>query len=392
MNSLWSRSVLPIALLFSFRMLGLFMLIPVFTVLAPQLNAATPTLIGIALGCYGLTQGLLQLPFGLLSDKYGRKRIITLGLLLFALGSALGAVTDSIYGMIIARALQGTGAIGSVLIALLADLTPDDMRTKAMAVIGATIGLSFTLAMVLSPAITHLTGLPGIFYLSVILAVIGLFILHKVIPDTTHEQHNPPTWKIFVSLLHHPELMRLNIGIFFQHLILTSTFFVIPLLLQQQVNKGLLNAQWHFYLPMMTLSFLLMVPLIVFAERKNRVSMLFLSAIAGLFITQIGLSFISERPVALWGLMLVYFIAFNALEAMLPSLISKKAPAHVKGTAMGIYSSCQFLGIFIGGLLSGLLYQFVGMYSIFVFNTCIALLWFGISVRMDLSKKARISV
>ncbi len=223
----WSNSVFPIAALFSFRMLGLFMLIPVFTVYATQLTGATPALIGIALGSYGLSQGLLQIPFGMLSDSFGRKSIITLGLIFFVCGSLLGAFATSIYGMIFARILQGTGAIGSVLIALLADLTPDEQRTKAMAVIGATIGLSFSLAMILSPTITHYFGLSGIFYLTTFLAVFGLILLHGVIPTPRKEPFHldsDPSPALFSDVLRNRHLQRLNFGIFVNILFLQQLF------------------------------------------------------------------------------------------------------------------------------------------------------------------------
>ena len=273
MNYSWSKTVFPIAAIFSFRMLGLFMLIPVFTIYAENLQGATPTLIGIALGGYGLTQGLLQIPFGMLSDKFGRKPILTIGLLLFACGSLIGALTDSIYGMIIARSMQGTAAIGSVLIALLADLTPDNQRTKAMAVIGMTIGTSFSLAMIISPAITHRFGLAGIFYLTTTLAIFGIALLHLVIPNPLKERFHADSEAnpfLLKSVINSPHLQRLNLGIFCQHFILTSTFFAIPMILNQQMKEGHLTQQWHFYLPLMVSSFIFMIPFIVIAEKKKR--------------------------------------------------------------------------------------------------------------------------
>ena len=294
MKQPWLSQVFSIAAIFSFRMLGLFMLIPVFSVAATSLSDATPTLIGIALGSYGLSQGLLQIPFGFMSDRFGRKLIITIGLLLFVIGSLLGAYTDSIYGMIIARTLQGTGAIGSVLMALMADLTPDEHRTKAMAVIGVTIGISFSLAMVISPAITHRFGLPGIFYLTALLAVTGLFLLHVVIPTPKKEpfhidnEVNPTAFK---HVLKNHHLQRLNAGIFCLHLILTSTFFAIPLLLQQQIKLGHLIQQWHFYLPLMIGAFLAMLPFIFLAEKKKKIKPVFLSAVAITGLSQFILAF-----------------------------------------------------------------------------------------------------
>ena len=382
MKQSWSKSVFPIAALFSFRMLGLFMLIPVFTVYANQLTAATPMLIGIALGSYGLSQGLLQIPFGMLSDRFGRKPVITLGLILFAVGSLLGAFTTSIYGMIIARSLQGTGAIGSVLIALLADLTPDGQRTKAMAVIGVTIGLSFSLAMILSPAITHCFGLAGIFYLTTVLALFGLLLLHVVIPTPKKEPFhldNEAQPALFKTVLSNPHLQRLNTSIFFQHFILTATFFTIPLMLQQQIKLGHLSQQWHFYLPLMVFSFIVMVPFLSLAEKKNKIKPVFLMSVIVTCLCQLTLAFTYQSWLAICSLMFAYFVVFNILEASLPSLVSRQAHTASKGTAMGIYSSSQFLGIFAGGAIAGIVYQYNGSQGIFIVNSLVSLLWLSIA-------------
>ena len=386
MKQPWLSRVFPIAAIYSFRMLGLFMLIPVFSVCALGLKDATPALIGIALGSYGLSQGLLQIPFGMLSDRFGRKPIITLGLILFACGSLLGAYTDSIYGMIFARILQGTGAIGSVLMALLTDLTPDSARTKAMAVIGVTIGLSFSLAMIISPAMTHHFGLPGIFYLTALLAAFGLVLLHTAIPTPTKEPFPVPHNLLlnqFKQSLQDRHLQRLNAGIFFQHLMLTSTFFAIPMILQQQVKRGLLTEQWHFYLPLMIGSFLAMLPFIFLAERKHHVKAVFIGSVITIGLSQFILAFTYANWLLICTMMFVYFVAFNFLEANLPSLVSRFAPSSSKGTAMGIYSSSQFLGIFAGGALSGVIYQFAGFQGIFIINGCISLVWLGMSLYMQ---------
>ena len=383
MKPSWSNSVFPIAALFSFRMLGLFMLIPVFTVYATQLTSATPTLIGVALGSYGLSQGLLQIPFGMLSDRFGRKPIITLGLILFVCGSLLGAFSTSIYSMIIARILQGTGAIGSVLIALLADLTPDEQRTKAMAVIGVTIGLSFSLAMVLSPAITHYFGLAGIFYLTAFLASFGMILLHGVIPTPKKEPFhldNEANSALFLRVLSNHHLQRLNFGIFCQHFILTSTFFAIPILLQQQMKAGHLSQQWHFYLPLMVLSFLMMLPFLALAEKKRKIKPVFLVSVIVTCACQFILAFTYQQWWAICSLMFFYFIVFNFLEASLPSLVSRQATPETKGTAMGIYSSSQFIGIFAGGALAGVLYQFAGSQGIFFINGIMSLCWLIVAV------------
>lgn len=378
----WSKVVFPIAAIFAFRMLGLFMLIPVFTLYAPELKGATPTLVGLALGIYGLSQGLLQIPFGMASDRFGRKPLITLGLLLFTLGSLVGAFSESIYGMILARLLQGGGAIGSVLIALMADLTPDKQRTRAMAVIGLTIGVSFSLAMVISPMITHRYHLAGIFYLSTFLALAGIILLHGIIPKPAREWFHPESETnsaLFFMVLKNIQLQRLNAGIFCQHFILTATFFALPMILREQIEAGQLGAAWEFYLPLMVVAFILMVPAIILAEKKGRMRTVFLSAVAVTALAQMLLVWSCHHWVALWVFMLLYFVAFNVLEASLPSLISKQAAPQAKGTAMGIYSTSQFLGIFAGGLLAGIFYQWGGIVVILSFNALMALMWLRLS-------------
>lgn len=391
----WFNSVIPIAAIFSFRMLGLFMLIPVFTVLGEQLSGSTPALIGIALGSYGLSQGILQMPFGLLSDRFGRKPMITIGLILFALGSLLGAMTHSIYGMIIARVLQGTGAIGSVLIALMADLTPDSQRTKAMAVVGMTIGISFSLAMILSPILTHYYGLSAIFYLTAVFALLGLLLLHTVIPTPVNEyfhsesETNPALLK---PVLKDRQLQRLNLGIFMQHFILTSTFYAIPLILKQLMLQGYLTVQWHFYLPLLLGSFIVMIPFIYLAERHHKMRPVFLGAVATIFITELFLAIFYSGFYHLLLLMFLYFVAFNLLEATLPSLISKQAGKLNKGTALGVYSTCQFLGIFIGGSTAGIVYQHQGIRGVFILNAVFSLTWLITTWSMQFKNKTQESV
>lgn len=382
----WLKTVLPVAAIFAFRMLGLFMLIPVFTIYAPKLQDATPLLMGFALGAYGLSQGLLQIPFGMLSDRFGRKTMLSIGLLLFASGSLLGAFSTSIYTLILARTLQGTGAVGSVLIALLADLTEDKQRTKAMAVIGLTIGLSFSLAMLLSPIIAEHYGLGGIFYFTAILAVFGLILLHAVIPapiKTPFERQNQPLKSRLKAAISNRHLLHLNAGIFAQHCILTATFFPVPLLLQAQILQGNLGKAWHFYLPVLALSFIAMLPFIALAEKKRRMKGLLITAVAVTSFAQMLLAFWGTSWLVFCGGMFIYFIAFNLLEASLPSLVSRQAPLNNKGTAMGLYSSCQFLGIFAGGALAGFIYPSFGNQGIFLANGLLALFWFANTFSMQ---------
>ncbi len=378
----WSKSILPIAAIFAFRMLGLFMLIPVFSVLALNLDYATPTLIGIALGCYGLSQGLLQIPFGVLSDRYGRKQMITIGLLLFAAGSILAVCTHSIYGMIVARIVQGSGAIGSVLIALLADLTPTEQRTKAMAILGMAIGLSFSIAIVISPFITQHFGLVGLFYVMTFLALAGLVIVHTLIPTPNQIRvASQTTWSLLQDVVKNKKLYALNAGIFFQHLIFTATFFALPLCLHRFIEQGAISQQWRFYLPLILGSFLLMLPFIFWAEKRKKFRSLFIATVATIGISQLLLAFFHQQWASVWWAVFLYFLVFNILEASLPSMISKKADAHNKGTAMGVYSSCQFLGIFVGGLSAGLVYQHSGITGVFVYNALISLAWLFVVIR-----------
>ncbi|MDP3560146.1 MAG: MFS transporter [Legionellaceae bacterium] len=377
----WSRTVWPIALLFSFRLIGLFALIPVFSVLATHYAGATPAKIGLALGIYGLTQAMFQMPFGWLSDKFGRKPLILIGFVLFALGSFLGAVATSLQMIIFARMLQGGGAVGSVLIALLADLTREEERTRAMAVIGMSIGLSFGLAMVFSPYIAQKTGLSGIFYATTGLSLLGICITAFYLPfpplkTTTAE--SPLHWSRFTMVLQESVLRRLDFGIFCQHTLLTSSFFVIPLWLKDFATQGHgFNIEW-FYLLVVFGAFLLMLPWMIWSEKKKKMPRAFHIAI-GIIVLFQGILIFSGSTwwmfcMAVFG----YFIGFHLIEAALPAFVAKYAHPEAKGTAMGIYSTCQFLGIFAGGSLAGLLYGHYGAAAVFCMNTLIALLWWTI--------------
>lgn len=380
MNQSLSKIVLPIASIFSFRMLGLFMLIPVFTLYANELQGATPELVGLALGAYGLSQGLLQIPFGLLSDKFGRKPMIAIGLIFFGLGSLLGAFSNHIYGMIAARILQGMGAIGSVLIALLADLTTEKDRTMAMAIVGATIGLSFAIAFVVSPILTHSFGLHAIFDVSLILVLIAFVVLYGVIPTPPRLSPTAPTslTERFKSILRDPTILFLNFSIFCQHCLLTALFFYLPLELAPLLKQHHIQSSWFFYLPILLLSFMLMLPIVAYTEKHRRTNLGIKTSIFVTFITQL---FLYSGSLLLISISLFcYFIAFNFLEAQLPSLISKCVRSHYKGTAMGVYSSCQFVGIFAGGCLAGISFQHFGVTGVLMITLGIALFWLALAL------------
>lgn len=385
MTSQERQTTFSLASIYAFRMLGLFMILPIFSLYTHSLQHATASLVGLALGIYGLTQALLQTPFAMISDRIGRKPVIVFGLILFVLGSIIAAMSQSIYGIIIGRAIQGAGAVGSTLIALLADNTHEENRLKAMAGIGMTIGMSFVLSMVLGPILNGLIGLSGIFWLTAILASLGIAILLWLVPTPkTHILHrdSEPVLSEFKTILTSPELLRLNYGIFALHATLMALFIVIPTTLINSV--GLRESQqWMFYLPVLLVSTLLMFPFVIIAEAKRLMKPLFISAVAILTVTQVLFWFFYHNVIMLSILLCLFFTAFTFLEACLPSLISKIAPAGSKGTAMGIYSSSQFLGIFIGGTVGGLIYSHFGLSSIFLFCGLLGLLWVVLAFTMQ---------
>ncbi|NVD36787.1 MFS transporter [Marinobacter lutaoensis] len=384
MNALERRSVAALASVYAMRMLGLFMVMPVFVLLGEGLQGATPALLGLAIGAYGLSQALLQIPFGLLSDRVGRKPMIYLGLLLFAGGSLLAGAADSIYLVIAGRMLQGAGAIASVLMALLSDLTREEERTKAMAVVGMSIGVSFSVSLVLGPVLGSLWGLSGLFYVTAGLALVALVIVGRVVP--TPRQHKAsadalPARQMLVRVLTEGRLLRLDFGIFALHLVLTSLFLVVPVFLEQRL--GLAGSDhWWFYLSVMATSFFAMVPFIIIGEKKRKMKAVLCGAVALLTLSAAALLLSGHSLVGTWAVLFAFFMAFNLLEATLPSLVSKEAPAAGKGAAMGVYSTSQFLGAFIGGALGGLLQESVGIPGVIGLMVLVLLSWLVVALTM----------
>jgi len=378
------RSSLSLAFIFALRMMGLFMIYPVFSVYARQLPYSTPSLIGLALGIYGLTQAMLQIPFGMLSDRIGRKPVIAGGLLLFTIGSVVAALAVTIHGIIIGRMLQGAGAVGSTILALGADLTREEQRTKAMAVIGMTIGMSFALAVVLGPILNNWIGVPGIFWLTAVFGLLGIAVLFFATPRPSHTRMHRDTEAVpalFKRVLTDGQLLRLDFGIFSLHAILTATFVALPVALHTSAGFHIAH-QWALYLPVLAVSVIGMVPLIIIAEKYKRMKPVYLGAILALAAAQFTLMAVHNTLWAIVPALLVFFTAFNVMEASLPSLISKVAPPTSKGTAMGVYSSSQFFGIFIGGTLGGWFMGHFGLPAVFFMSGCIALIWFVIAVSM----------
>jgi MFS family permease len=364
-------------------MLGLFMILPVFALYAERLEGVTTTLVGVAIGIYGLTQGVLQIPFGMLSDHFGRKRIITIGLLLFAVGSVIAALSTSILGVIIGRALQGGGAIASASLALTADLTREEHRVKAMAIIGMSIGMSFMLAMVLGPIFNHWIGVPGIFWLTAVFAIVAIAILHLIVPQpikSSFHRDTEPVPAQFKRVLKNTQLLRLYAGVFLLHWLMTSLFIELPIALRMQLDVSL---HWQVYLPVLLIAVVVMIPFIIIAEKYRHLKLVFVGAVGLLSLSQMGFIYLHQGLFGIAFMLAAFFSAFNLLESLLPSLVSRISPAESKGTAMGIYSSSQFFGAFLGGMCGGWLHHHYSMEVVFAFSAGLAVVWFFLAVTMQ---------
>lgn len=384
------KSSALLASIYSLRMLGIFLILPIFSIYASELSGRpTEFQIGLAFGIYGLTQAILQIPFGMTSDRFGRKPVIYFGLLLFIIGSFIAGISEQIEGVIIGRAIQGSGAISAVLTAFLSDLTSDKSRTKGMAIIGVSIGLTFALSLVISPILNELIGVPGIFLLMGVLAFIALgvvrFFIHEPLNKKKIKSGNTDDIK---SILKNFDLNRLNFGIFTLHASQISMFMAIPFYL---INQGeiSLNQHWSIYLPVLVISFVFIVPMIIISEKKNKVKESFIFSIALLFVTQFLFIYFSNGIVGIIMALIFYFIGFNYLEASLPSLVSKLAPIQSRGLALGVYNTSQSLGIFVGGSFGGLIANFYGYQGTFLFCSLLIMIWLilSISMKMPINRK-----
>jgi len=336
------RAASSLAAIYIFRMLGLFIVLPVFSIFAGEYSQSTPFKIGLAIGVYGIFQAVLQVPFGMLSDRFGRKIMISIGLVLLAAGSVVAATAETIHMVILGRALQGAGAISAVIMALAADLTRDDQRTKIMAILGASIGFAFVLALMLGPLLITLFSISALFWLTALTAIIGLVIVHTLVPDPevlVHRAETGANLGTMRQLLRNPQLQRLDVSIFVLHMIITATFLAVPLLLR---DVGLVaEMHWQIYLPAMGIAFLVLIPMMMGAER-NYLKPVLLICVAGLLFTQVFFWLAPGSVTNVFIGVTLFFCFLTVLEALFPSLVSRIAPADAKGSAMGVYSSSQF--------------------------------------------------
>jgi MFS family permease len=381
MSPLELRAGASLAGVYGLRMLGLFVILPVFAVHAAGLRGGDNlSLVGVALGAYGLSQGILQIPFGTASDRWGRKPALYVGLAVFAAGSFLGVAAHDIWTAIAARALQGAGAISSVAMALAADLTREEHRTKIMAMIGSTIGLMFALSLVGAPVLYRWIGMEGLFALTGVLSLAAMWVVRTQVPDPPARPASPPKTPGAAVRLLDLELLRLNAGIFILHVVLYAMFVVVPIAL---VQDGLaLPEHWKLYLPVVLVSFVAMVPAILYADRRNGTKPVLLAAVGLLFAVELALMFVQRSVAALAVVMLGFFVAFNVLEAMLPSLVSRVAPAQGRGAAIGVYNTTQTLGVFFGGLIGGWAAARHGANGVFAVCAALAAVWLALAAGM----------
>lgn len=393
LNSLEKRAAVSLALIFSMRMLGLFMLMPILAIYGQELENVSPLWIGIAIGAYGLTQALFQIPMGWLSDRFGRRKIIVIGLIIFAIGSVIAALATSIEMVTLGRAIQGMGAIASAVLALASDVTREEQRPKVMAVIGMCIGLSFAVALVLGPMIAQAFGLQGVFFITAVMAVVGIIITLTVVPVSytqTNSSEVTASKSNIMAMLFNGQLVRLDLGVLFLHWLMTSIFIALPILFK---DSGLaVTEHWKIYLPVLFLSFVFMVPMLIIGAKKQIEKNLFIFAVGLVMLASVLMVF----SVSIWPLILavfIFFVGFNFLEASLPAHVSRLAPAGQKGTAMGVYSSSQFFGAFLGGVSGGFIAQNFGFSYLFAANGLIALLWLVLAFGMKLpASSKRVSI
>jgi MFS family permease len=378
MSALELRATVSLAAIFALRMLGLFMIMPVFSVYAKTIPGGDNLLlVGIALGAYGVTQSLLYIFYGWVSDQVGRKPVIATGLVIFAIGSFVAAGAHDMVWIIVGRVIQGMGAVSSAVLALIADLTAEEHRTKAMAMVGGSIGMSFAVAIVGAPIVFHWVGMSGLFTLVGVFSILAVGVVIWVVPDAPRPVHVRAP---FAEVLHNVELLRLNFGVLVLHATQTALFLVVPRLL---VDAGLpVASHWKIYLPVMGLAFVMMVPAIIAAEKRGKMKAVIVSAIGLILIGQLLLGSLAHTLVIVSAVLFVYFLGFNILEASQPSLVSKLAPGNRKGAATGVYNTTQSIGLALGGVVGGWLLKHDGPGTVFYACSGLVLCWLIIAADM----------
>lgn len=375
-TSLERKALVRLSAVVVLRLFGLFLVVPLIALYAHDLTGSTPLTVGLAVGIYGLTQAILQLPFGYFSDKWGRKPVIYVGLALFGCGSIIAALSHSILGLLLGRLLQGAGAISAAVMAYLADLTRPEQRTKAMALLGASIGGAFLLAVTLAHPLASLVGVPGLFILASVLALLGMVLLLRLPAQSVEEQDHSRSvsYRDIWQVLRNKTLLQLDGSVLCLHMLLAMTFVALPFLLQHTLHLERAQQGW-LYAPVVLLSFMLSLPMLLLAERRGEGALVFNTAIGCLGISVLLLALEGDH---FWGVlsgMFLFFVAFNTMEALLPSWVSRAAPSNAKGAALGIYASSQFLGVFLGGLLAGALLQYFSVAAVFSAGIALCAVW-----------------
>jgi MFS family permease len=372
-----------LASIYGLRMLGLFLILPVFAVWAShQPLGQNKTLVGLAMGIYGLTQALLQIPFGAASDRLGRKPVMVAGLVLFALGSFIAGSSSNLYLIIVGRAVQGSGAISAAISAMVADATREQHRTKAMAFVGMTIGMSFLVSLIAGPALYDAVSVPGMFDITGVLALLAIGVVIWIVPAVPMVTHSEELEGHWARAVFTAPLLKLDFSVFVVNFLQVCMFVVIPTALVQYGGIAL-QKHWLIYLPVTVLSFALAIPGIIWAEKHGRMKQVFVGAVALLMLTMLGFAFGYQSLWALIGVLFLFFVGFNVMEALLPSLVSRTAPPSRKGLALGIYTTGQSLGLFAGGALGGVLLQHLGREAVFLAAAALAAVWLLVALTIQ---------
>lgn len=378
------KSVSAIAAVYGLRMLGLAMVMPIFMLMSTHLRGYTESLAGLAIGAYGLSQALLQIPYGMLSDRFGRKPLIVIGLILFGSGSLVAAFSGSIYGVIVGRFLQGSGAIASVLMALVSDVTSEESRTKAMATIGIGVGVAFSISLVIGPLLGQLWGLEGIFGITAIFAALGLLVVIFVVPTPPKQAVHVDTEAVagrIGAVLRNGRLLRLDYGVMTLHMVLVAFFVSVPTILQDNLHIPKVHHSW-VYLSVVVPAFFAMIPFIIIGEKRRKMKQVLGGSVGLMAVSMALLAVWHNNFAAVWFFIFLYFMAFNLLEASLPSLVSKECRAGSKGTAMGIYATSQFIGAFLGGAMAGVILQHFGIVAVLALMVALLVAWLIVIIGM----------